>query len=110
MIVGYNTDIRYRGEVFHIQTEDKGAENPTIETLVYIHGEILLSRRLSYAHLKDSSNKVKRIKRMMKTQHDQVCGELKRGNFTHLFSMETQQLEDQSLDEMVLEYLDQQSS
>mgnify|MGYP001768423458 CR=1 FL=1 len=36
MIVGFNTDIKYRNEVFHIQTEDKGANNPLIETLVYV--------------------------------------------------------------------------
>ena len=27
MITGYNTDIRHRGTVFHIQTEDKGVNN-----------------------------------------------------------------------------------
>ena len=48
MIVGFNSDVQYRRESFHVQTEDKGDNNPTIETLVYHKGEILLSRRLSY--------------------------------------------------------------
>lgn len=105
MNVGYNTDIKYRSEVFHIQTEDKGQGNPLIETLVYLHGEILLSRRVSYAHLLGATEKNKTIKSLMKSQHDQVCGELKGGNFSHLLSMDTQSVEDTTLDEMVLEYL-----
>ena len=56
MIVGFNTDIQYRDETFHIQTEDKGKNNPTIETLVYHSGEILLSRRMSYGHLTKKPN------------------------------------------------------
>lgn len=105
MIVGYNTDIKYRQEVFHIQTEDKGQGNPLIETLVYLHGEILLSRRISYAHLLASAEKTKKVKSLMKNQHDQVINELKEGQFSHLMSMDTQNIEDQTLDEMVLEYL-----
>jgi hypothetical protein len=105
MIVGYNTDIQYRNEVFHIQTEDKGQGNPMIETLVYLHGEILLSRRLSYTHLLEAKEKTKQIMLMMKTQHDAVINELKGGNFSHLLSLETQTIEDQTLDEMVLEYI-----
>jgi hypothetical protein len=110
MNVGYNTDIKYRNEVFHIQTEDKGQGNPTIETLVYFHGEILLSRRLSYANLLSSAEKIKKIKTMMKTQHDQVCVELKGGNFSHLLSMDTQNIEAKTLDEIVLEYMQNQNS
>jgi hypothetical protein len=109
MIVGYNTDIKYRNEVFHIQTEDKGQGNPTIETLVYLHGEILLSRRLSYAHLLTAADKNKTVKNLMKTQHDQICSELKGGNFSHLLSMDTQNIEDKTLDEMVLEYIQNQN-
>jgi len=105
MIIGFNTDIKYRDEVFHIQTEDKGSDNPTIETLVYHSGEILLSRRISYGHLKlEKADLRKKIKSMMKTQHDQIIGELKEGKFLHLLSMETQSIEDEALDDMVLNY------
>jgi hypothetical protein len=105
MIVGFNTDIRFRNEVFHIQTEEKGDSNPIIETLVYLHGEILLSRKMSYAHLTNTKERPKKVKTMMKTQHDQMIMELKGGSYSHLLSFETQNLEDRSLDEMVLDYL-----
>jgi hypothetical protein len=110
MIVGYNTDIKYRKEVFHIQTEDKGQGNPQIESLVYLHGEILLSRRISYAHLLDVAEKSKKVKNLMKSQHDQIINELKEGRFSHLMSMDTQDIEDKTLDEMVLEYLQHDNS
>ena len=51
MITGFNTDVKYRGTVYHVQTEDKGQQNPLIETLVYKKGEILASRRLPYADI-----------------------------------------------------------
>jgi hypothetical protein len=108
MIVGFNTDIKYRDEVFHIQTEDKGENNPTVETLVYHSGEILLSRRLSYSHLLKKPDARKRIKAMMKNQHEQVISELKGGKFLHLLSLDTQVVNDQPLDEMVLDYLSEE--
>ena len=107
MIIGFNTDIKYRNEVFHIQTEDKGENNPTVETLVYHNGEILLSRRIAYSHLMKQADARKRIKSMMKTQHDQVISELKGGKFLHLLSLDTQVVDDLPLDEMILEYLAQ---
>jgi hypothetical protein len=108
MIIGFNTDIKYRNEVFHIQTEDKGESNPTVETLVYHNGEILLSRRIAYSHLVKKGDARKRIKSMMKTQHDQVISELKGGKFLHLLSLDTQVVDDIPLDEMVMDYLSQQ--
>ncbi len=91
--------------MFHIQTEDKGQDNPLVETLVYHSGEILLSRRIGYGHLLKKSDLRKRIKDIMKTQHDEVITELRGGKFMHLISMETQAIEEIPLDEMVLEYL-----
>ena len=41
MVTGYNTDVEHDGRVYHVQTEDKGTDNPMIETLVYRGGEIL---------------------------------------------------------------------
>ena len=110
MIVGFNTDIKYRNEIFHVQTEEKGKNNPTIETLVYHSGEILLSRRISYGQFMGKPDLRKKVKQMMKTQHDQIITELKEGKFLHLLSLDTQVIEDQSLDDMVIKYLDENPS
>lgn len=96
--------------MFHIQTEDKGQDNPLVETLVYHSGEILLSRRIGYGHLLKKPDLRKRIKDIMKTQHDEVITELRGGKFMHLISMETQVIDDIPLDEMVLEYLNNEET
>ncbi|MCK4762579.1 MAG: hypothetical protein KAW12_10320 [Candidatus Aminicenantes bacterium] len=110
MIVGFNTDIKYKNEIFHIQTEDKGKNNPTVETLVYHNGEILLSRRVSYAHMQGKPDLREKIKTMMKNSHDQVISDLKGGKFIHMLSLDTQVVEDMSLDEMVMGHLNEESS
>ncbi|MES1243218.1 MAG: hypothetical protein ABUT39_16515 [Acidobacteriota bacterium] len=51
MITGYNTDVRHNDVVFHVQTEDKGLGNPFIESLVYVGGQVLASKRSNYADL-----------------------------------------------------------
>jgi hypothetical protein len=51
MLTGYNTDVSYEGEIFHIQTEDKGIHSPIILSLVYRAGTILAAKRTSYGNL-----------------------------------------------------------
>ena len=34
MVGGFNTNVRYRGRIYHVQTEDGGAESPQIVTLL----------------------------------------------------------------------------
>ena len=48
MITGFNTDIKHGSRVFHVQTEDKGMENPFVESLVYVGGEIIASKKTPY--------------------------------------------------------------
>lgn len=103
MITGFNTDVKYRGTVYHVQTEDKGTTNPLIETLVYKGGEILGSRRLPYAELvKDRSDEAA-ITKLMEDQHKGMLLEVKRGRFDP--SSDRTMIEDLSLDEIVLAYL-----
>jgi hypothetical protein len=47
MVPGFNTDFKYRGETYHVQTEDNGLANPVVVTLLYHKGAILASRRTS---------------------------------------------------------------
>src|SRR3989442_11198313 len=51
VITGYNTDIKHNERVFHVQTEDKGVDNPIIESLIYMGGKIVASRQYCYATL-----------------------------------------------------------
>ncbi len=104
MITGFNTDVKFRGLVYHVQTEDKGKVNPLIETLIYKGGEILASRRLPYAELIRDTDTEAAIGRLMEEQHKAMILEVKRGKFAPAEEPYVPS-EDLSLDEIVLAYL-----
>jgi hypothetical protein len=103
VITGFNSDVKYRGQVYHVQTEDKGTDNPLIETLIYKGGEILASRRLPYKDLIEGDNTEAAISHLMEEQHNTMILEVKRGAFTP--AAEVTWNEDLSLDEIVLTFL-----
>lgn len=81
MITGFNTDIRHNDRVYHVQTEDKGMANPCIESLVYVGGEILASKKTSYADRVASGIDAKTIGTLMEQQHKTIIAAIKRGRF-----------------------------
>jgi hypothetical protein len=104
--------VEYAGRVYHVQTEDKGASNPLIETLVYSRGAILDCRRSSYADLMKAGPDEKGVIRFMDQQHSRMVREVRNGKYDpegpkpfgyNLISSRT-------LDEVVLEWLTSDSS
>ncbi|MGZ8781458.1 MAG: hypothetical protein ACXW31_16195 [Thermoanaerobaculia bacterium] len=81
MITGFNTDIKHNEKVYHVQTEDKGVGNPYIESLVYVGGEILASKKSSYAELLKVGVDDKWIGGLMEQQHRTMIAAFKRGRF-----------------------------
>lgn len=81
MITGFNTDIKHNEKVYHIQTEDKGLQNPYIESLVYVGGEILASKKTSYAEQLKTGVDEKWIGNLMEQQHRTMIAAIKRGRF-----------------------------
>jgi hypothetical protein len=81
MITGYNTDVRHQDVVFHVQTEDKGAANPFIESLVYVGGQVLATKRASYANLLSEGKDEKAIVALMDHQHRTMIAAIKHGKF-----------------------------
>jgi hypothetical protein len=81
VITGFNTDIKHNEKVYHVQTEDKGVGNPYIETLVYVGGEILASKKTSYAEQLKSGVDDKWIGGLMEQQHRTMIAAIKRGRF-----------------------------
>ena len=104
MITGFNTDVPYNGEVYHVQTEDKGQENPMVESLIYKGGEILGARRTAYKNFLTNGYDEKAIIKFMEEQHRRVIEEIKRGRFDkggNLLGDDTD-VGDQSLDQVIL--------
>ena len=82
MITGFNTDIKHGERVFHVQTEDRGLANPVVESLVYVGGEILLSKKSPYKdHVAGDRVDEKIVKEMMEVQHRLIIEAIRRGRF-----------------------------
>jgi hypothetical protein len=82
VITGFNTDIKHGERVFHVQTEDRGVGNPVVESLVYVGGEILLSKKSSYTnHIADGRVDEKAVREMMDLQHRRIIEAIRRGRF-----------------------------
>jgi len=80
MITGLNTDVRFGGTTYHVQTEDRGEANPLIESLVYIGGQILESFRTSYhEYLKSGGFAEPTLQKILESQHRQLVNAIKRG-------------------------------
>jgi hypothetical protein len=76
-ILGYNHNVRYRGLVFHVQTEDSGVLSPHLFTHLFHGGVIVSTRKLVY----DAGANEEAIKALMQAQHKAVMKDLRRGNF-----------------------------
>jgi hypothetical protein len=81
MVVGFNHNIGYKGELFHVQTEDNGRANPTIVTLLYRGGTILGSQKTSYADILKADQLEQVVESIMKDQHKDMMRRLKGGEF-----------------------------
>ena len=82
MITGFNTDVKHRNRVFHIQTEDKGESNPCVESLIYVGGEILATKRTSYAEvIKQTGRDDHAVQDLMEQQHRTMIAAIQRGRF-----------------------------
>jgi hypothetical protein len=108
MIIGHNTDVEYHGEVYHVQTEDKGRSNPVIETLIYQKGKILGSKSTSYAELLAAGVKEKEIQQRLESQHKRMMLDVRGGKY----SLEGPPpfgegfISELSLDQVILKYLE----
>ncbi|HEX9759333.1 MAG TPA: hypothetical protein VGA40_00360 [Candidatus Acidoferrales bacterium] len=83
MIFGFNTDVKVGPVVYHVQTEDRGAGNPVIDTTIYCKGHILHRRVNSYKDLlgtpefNDAS-----LRQRLEEQHRAIIDELRSGALT----------------------------
>lgn len=81
VVVGFNHNFRYRGEIFHVQTEDSGRKKPFVVTLLYKGGTILASKKTSYADILKIDHLERVVEELMKDQHREMLRRLKAGEF-----------------------------
>ena len=82
MLLGFNTNIIYNEDTYHIQTEDNGLKNPVIISHLYLKGEIIATKKNSYAEIVGKPGYQEKIKKMMAEQHSSMIEELLAGRST----------------------------
>ncbi len=81
-LVGYNTNVRHRGKLYHIQTEDSGVKRPHVITQLFADGgRILASEKTSYQEHLDADNLSAIVKSLMQEQHKRVFIALRDGAY-----------------------------
>jgi hypothetical protein len=83
---GFNHNITHAGRVFHVQTEDSGVNNPNITTHLFVGGNILASKKTSYAELVKAENLHELVRQLMEDQHKQMLRNVVSGVYDNLDS------------------------
>ena len=72
--VGFNNNVKYKGLVFHIQTEDSGLDKPHIITHLFADGgRVIKSHKRSYAASVTRDDVAAFVRALMKGQHMEMA-------------------------------------
>ena len=99
MITGANTNVRHRGVVYHVQTEDSGLANPRIISHLYHGGTILASEKTDYGDKVDQENLEAVVRGLIEAQHKQMLDRLKQGDFDAAIAERLGDVTDDGLEE-----------
>ncbi len=86
MLSGFNTNFRYRGVLFHVQTEDSGRGHPHVITHLFHGGNIIASEKRDYSDLLAAGDTEEEIRKLMEGQHKAMLRSLSRGERDRLIS------------------------
>ena len=87
MITGYNTDVEHDAIVYHVQTEDTGAQSAEIISHVFVGGAILASKRTSYRDLLAHDPDEDVLRKRLERQHKLICAAVHAGRIEDLKQM-----------------------
>ena len=79
MLSGFNTNFRYRGVLFHVQTEDSGLDNPHVITHLFHGGNIMASQKRDYSSRLGEGEIEDAVRKLMEGQHKAMLKQLSRG-------------------------------
>jgi hypothetical protein len=84
-LLGFNNNVRHRGRIFHIQTEDSGSKNPRIVTHLFADGgRIIKTTRTDYAEHVSRGDLQVYVRSLMKEQHKSMFTALRLGELDTL--------------------------
>jgi hypothetical protein len=84
-LLGFNNNVRHRGRIFHIQTEDSGIKNPRIVTHLFADGgRIIKTTRTEYTEHVARPDMQPFVRGLMKEQHKGMFTALRMGDLDQL--------------------------
>jgi hypothetical protein len=79
--LGYNHNIPHRGRLYHVQTEDSGADRAHLFTHVFYDGTIIASNKVEYEDRLHDVNLGEAVVDLMKESHKAMIRRLRSGDF-----------------------------
>lgn len=78
MVMGFNTDIKHEGVVYHVQTEPR--KDAGIDTTVYTRGAVIHKFKSSYKDMLDSPDfSNEKLQRRLEDQHRLIIARIRGG-------------------------------
>ena len=85
--VGFNNNLKFRDQVFHVQTEDSGLDKPHIITHLFADGgRVIKSHKRNYAKEVMRADVAKYVRALMKEQHMEMVLLLREGKFDEVIA------------------------
>jgi hypothetical protein len=85
--MGFNNNIKFHEQVFHVQTEDSGLDQPHIITHLFADGgRVIKSHKRSYADAVKRSDVAEFVRSLMKAQHLEMVLKLREGSFDRVIA------------------------
>jgi hypothetical protein len=80
--VGFNNNVKYKDQTFHIQTEDSGLDKPHVITHLFADGgRVIKGHRRSYADHVHQDDVAQFVRQLMKAQQFEMALSLREGKF-----------------------------
>jgi hypothetical protein len=85
--MGFNNNIKFREQTFHVQTEDSGLDQPHIITHLFADGgRIIKSHKRSYQEAVSRPDVAEFVRGLMKSQHLEMVLLLREGRFDNVIA------------------------
>ncbi|MDF3067148.1 MAG: hypothetical protein K0R38_2749 [Polyangiaceae bacterium] len=85
--MGFNNNIKFQDQVFHVQTEDSGLDQPHIITHLFADGgRVIKSHKRSYVDAVSRADVAEYVRGLMKSQHLEMVLMLREGRFDNVIA------------------------
>jgi hypothetical protein len=83
MITGFNTEVKFKNTVYHVQTEDRGVKAARIDTIIYRSGgAIVHKKQVFYSDILACECLDQAVQEMMSEIHSRTTNEIQKGLWT----------------------------